>query len=196
VLGFLGLVLRASVIGFAYIKRGGLNRRIHADRLVTEGFFGLSRNPLYFGNILTWLGLFLILNNPWAYVVGVPFFLFAYVSIVAAEEVYLRDKFGETYEAYCRRVNRWWPDLRRLPEATAGMHFDWRRVVTKDYSTVCAWSMAALLVFSYDIVRANGTSAALPALAAPAWLLLVVLSMAGVIRIAKKRGWLSQKAMG
>jgi protein-S-isoprenylcysteine O-methyltransferase Ste14 len=195
-LGVGGLALRATVIGFAYIKRGGVNRRIHADRLVTEGFFGLSRNPLYLGNILTWLGLFLILNNIWAYLVGVPFILFAYVSMVAAEEAYLRQKFGAAYEAYCRRVNRWWPQFGKLPKLVRTMQFDWRRVVIKDYTTICAWSVAALILFAYDIICDPGISEATLELSVLAWGLAVLLGATIAIRIAKKRGWLNVQAHG
>jgi hypothetical protein len=34
----LGLFIRAAVIGFAYIKRGGLNKQVYAEKLVVEGF--------------------------------------------------------------------------------------------------------------------------------------------------------------
>src|SRR5438093_814681 len=40
-----GQSLRAAVIGYAYIHRGGKDRKVYADRLVTEGFFQHSRNP-------------------------------------------------------------------------------------------------------------------------------------------------------
>ena len=47
-----GQSLRAVVIGLAYIKRGGRKKEITADRLVCEGVFAHSRNPLYVGNFL------------------------------------------------------------------------------------------------------------------------------------------------
>ncbi len=40
-----GQTLRVAVIGLAYIQRGGKNKEIAADRLVSEGFFAHSRNP-------------------------------------------------------------------------------------------------------------------------------------------------------
>src|SRR5690625_1233205 len=68
-LGFLisltGEGIRVAVIGLAYIKRGGVNKRVHADTLVVEGIFAHCRNPLYLGNLLILLGLFIIHNNPW-----------------------------------------------------------------------------------------------------------------------------------
>src|SRR5437867_265430 len=47
-----GQALRVAVIGYAYIRRGGKDRKVYADQLVTEGFFNHCRNPLYVGNLL------------------------------------------------------------------------------------------------------------------------------------------------
>ena len=43
-----------------------------------------ARNPLYVGNYLTILGLFVILNNPWAYLIGMAFYTLLYLAIVSA----------------------------------------------------------------------------------------------------------------
>src|SRR5690606_19893678 len=85
----LGEGIRVAVIGLAYIKRGGVNKRVYADNLVVEGIFAHCRNPLYLGNLLILLGLFIIHNNPWVYLLGFGFFLSAYSAIVVAEEDYL-----------------------------------------------------------------------------------------------------------
>lgn len=145
-----GQLLRAAVIGYAYIKRGGLNKKVHADTLVTEGFFNHARNPLYDGNLLILAGLFVIHNNPWVYVIGGAYFLIAYLAIVAAEETFLANKFGAEYEAYCARVSRWWPRLAGLGETMQGMRFNWRRVVIKDYASAATWMLMALLLIGYE----------------------------------------------
>ena len=66
----LGLLIRASVVGFAYIKRGGLKKKVYADNLVTEGIFGVVRNPLYVGNVLIYIGLYIMHGHPVTMVVG------------------------------------------------------------------------------------------------------------------------------
>ena len=146
VVALLGQALRVTVIGYAYIVRGGRNRRVYADGLVTEGFFAHSRNPLYVGNLLVIAGLFLINNNPWAYAIGIPFFLLGYRAIVAAEEAYLRGKFGAAYDAYTRDVPRWLPRLRGLGASLGPMHFNWRRVVLKEYGSTFAWTAGAIVL--------------------------------------------------
>jgi len=153
-----GQTLRAGVIGYAYVSRGGRHGRVYAKRLVTEGFFRHSRNPLYVGNLLILLGLFIIHNNPWVYLLGGAFFLFAYRAIVAAEEAYLRGKFGTQYDAYCRDVGRWLPDFRGLRHSLEGFRFDWRRLVIKEYGSTYAWIATVLALLAYEsLVNADWT---------------------------------------
>ncbi|HTT07271.1 MAG TPA: isoprenylcysteine carboxylmethyltransferase family protein [Gammaproteobacteria bacterium] len=146
----LGQGLRAAVIGYAYIKRGGVNKRIHADQLVTQGLFAHARNPLYDGNLLILMGLFIIHNHPAVYILGGVYFVTAYIAIVAAEEEFLSGKFGDAYHDYCRKVPRWLPNLRGLRQTLSEMEFNWRRVVIKDYASAYTWMMTALLIFAYE----------------------------------------------
>jgi protein-S-isoprenylcysteine O-methyltransferase Ste14 len=145
-----GQMLRILVIGSVYIIRGGRNRRVYAEDLVTEGFFAHSRNPLYLGNLLVLLGLFLIYHNPWVYALGIVFFVLSYAGIVAAEEAYLRAKFGPEYDAYMRAVPRWLPRLRGLRQSLSGVRFNWRRVVLKEYSSTYTWMAIAVVLLATE----------------------------------------------
>lgn len=40
-----GQLIRGGTIGLAYIIRGGQNRKVYADELVTTGIFSHVRNP-------------------------------------------------------------------------------------------------------------------------------------------------------
>ncbi|MCC7412856.1 MAG: isoprenylcysteine carboxylmethyltransferase family protein [Gammaproteobacteria bacterium] len=186
-----GQALRAAVIGFAYIKRGGVNKRIHADRLVSTGLFAHARNPLYLGNLLILTGLFLVQGNPWGIATGTVFFLGCYAVIVAAEEHFLRGRFGGDYAAYCARVPRWLPRLRGLGATVAGMRFSWRRVVLKDYGTCYFWCLGLIALFAREAyVRGAGSAVLAPALAQAAALTLGVLT----IRVLKKRRLLVERS--
>jgi protein-S-isoprenylcysteine O-methyltransferase Ste14 len=182
-----GQALRAAVIGYAYIKRGGLNKKVHADRLVTEGFFAHARNPLYNGNLLILAGLFIIHNSPWVYLIGGVYFLIAYLAIVAAEETFLSGRFGGEYAAYCARVNRWWPRLRGLRATMQGMAFNWRRVLVKDYASACTWMITALLLIGYErVIYGPGRAGRVD------WLLLgmatmTLVALAVLVSVLKKR---------
>jgi protein-S-isoprenylcysteine O-methyltransferase Ste14 len=181
-----GQSLRAAVIGYAYIQRGGRHGRVYAAKLVTGGFFNHSRNPLYVGNLMILLGLFTIHGNPWAWALGSLFFLFAYRGIVAAEEAYLEEKFGDEYADYRRRVPRWLPDFRGLGRSLHGMEFAWRRLVIKEYGSTYAWIVGALLLLAYERLVHSGYAAARPVLAGVAVVLAIVTGGWVAARFVKK----------
>jgi protein-S-isoprenylcysteine O-methyltransferase Ste14 len=145
-----GAILRSAVIGYAYIKRGGKDKQVYAEQLVVEGFFAHARNPLYVGNYLTILGLFVILNNPWAYLVGVGFYTLLYLAIVSAEENFLLNKFGQQYLDYCSRVNRFMLRFAGMSESLKDMSWDWRRVVRKEYGTTFTWVVCVLGLLAWE----------------------------------------------
>jgi protein-S-isoprenylcysteine O-methyltransferase Ste14 len=139
-----GQAFRLLVIGYAYVRRGGKNKEVFANELVTRGFYAHTRNPMYVGNFLIIAGLSLLYGSPWVYAVAIPFFAWVYLAIVTAEEAYLRDKFGAVYEAYAKKVNRFWPDLRGIRGSLAEFRYDWRRTLVKEYNTL-VFTLATLL---------------------------------------------------
>ena len=144
-----GQGFRLAVIGYAYIKRGGKEGRVYADDLVTRGFYAHSRNPMYVGNFAVVLGICILYGSPWAYFFVLPFFAFAYESITVAEETYLRERFGAEYEAYRRRVNRFWPNLQGMRESLKEFEYDWKRALRKDYGNIFQNFSAALFVLAW-----------------------------------------------
>jgi protein-S-isoprenylcysteine O-methyltransferase Ste14 len=138
----LGQTIRVLTIGLRYIKRGGRGGKVYANDLVTEGIYGHVRNPMYVGNVLICLGVAIASNSLIVTAAAVPLAAFAYAAIVAAEEKYLREKFGEAFEAYCRDVPAWVPHLRGLGDTLSGMTFNWRRVVLKEFGTPFGWISA------------------------------------------------------
>lgn len=75
--------------------------------LVTAGPYRFTRNPMYLGMALLYLGLALAFGVIWAVAV-LPFVLLAVDRLVIArEERYLDRKFGEDYRTYKRHVRRW-----------------------------------------------------------------------------------------
>lgn len=187
----MGLGIRAMVVSLAYIRRGGLNKRVYAEGLVTEGLFSCSRNPIYVGNLLMMLGYLLVHNSPWAYLLGGGFILLSYRAIVAAEEHYLSRTFGAAYQAYCRDVPRWRIRLARLREVLAKSTFNWRRVVIKDYATI----MFAIIIVSGlvadEFVFAEGWAASRSVLilVGVVWALAFLGGI--VVRVLKKTGRLT-----
>ena len=75
--------------------------------LVVDGIYGWTRNPLYLGSTLVYLGLGVAAGSLWAIVLVVPLLWLINVGVIAREERYLERKFGEAYRAYKARVRRW-----------------------------------------------------------------------------------------
>ena len=83
------------------------------ERLVVSGAFRYVRNPGYVAVVGTLVGQALLFGS-WAalaYACAVAAGFHAFV--VLYEEPHLREKFGDTYAAYCERVPRWLPRRRR-----------------------------------------------------------------------------------
>ena len=78
-----------------------------AAHLVVSGFNRLSRNPMYLGMLLLLLAWALWLGSLPAFA-GLPaFVLYINRFQITLEERFLREKFGDQYQAYCGRVRRW-----------------------------------------------------------------------------------------
>jgi protein-S-isoprenylcysteine O-methyltransferase Ste14 len=146
-----GQLIRGVTIALAYIIRGGKDKKVYADQLVTEGIFRHCRNPLYVGNILMLTGVGILINSLLFVAVFIPIFLFIYQAIVLAEEEFLRAKFGQQFNGYCERVNRWWISFKGLNETFSGMSFNGKRWLTKEYNTQTVWlaGIMVILLFEY-----------------------------------------------
>lgn len=146
-----GQAIRAIAIGLAYIIRGGKNREIYAEDLVTQGLFNHCRNPLYLGNILMLFGVGILSNSMIYVLIVMPFFFFIYHAIVLAEENFLLKKFGDSFTVYCSRVNRWLPSIRNLSATFSSMKFNWKRWILKEYNTQFVWlcGITLIILFRY-----------------------------------------------
>jgi protein-S-isoprenylcysteine O-methyltransferase Ste14 len=177
VVALVGQGVRLITIGFEYIHRGGKDGQVYAGRLVRGGVYGVTRNPMYVGNGLIAIGMTMLFGSPIGYVVLIPFFLFVYQAIVAAEEDYLRNKFGGEYADYERSVNRYLPTLSRVAESFAGMRFDWRRSIKKDLGTVVGLTIGLILIPVWRTYFLDGLEATKIAAMWALWLTLGVTAL-------------------
>jgi protein-S-isoprenylcysteine O-methyltransferase Ste14 len=151
-----GEALRLAVIGYAYIRRGGRNKEVFANELVTRGFYAHTRNPMYVGNYLVVVGFALIFGSVPVLALVAAFFAWVYLAITTAEEAYLRDKFGTAYDEYANRVNRFVPNFTGLRASLAEFEFDWRRSLVKEYNTLCFTLGIVLSLLAWKIVHLYG----------------------------------------
>jgi protein-S-isoprenylcysteine O-methyltransferase Ste14 len=75
--------------------------------IVTDGPYRLTRNPGYLGMTLTYAGIAIASNAPWALVPLPVAIALIDRGVIAREERYLERKFGTPYVDYKRRVRRW-----------------------------------------------------------------------------------------
>jgi protein-S-isoprenylcysteine O-methyltransferase Ste14 len=75
--------------------------------LVTTGVYRLSRNPIYLGMILIYVGIALVFAASWAFLLLVPVLLALEIEVIRREEAYLERRFGEAYRQYRHKVRRW-----------------------------------------------------------------------------------------
>lgn len=181
-----GQAIRVITIGLVYIIRGGKNRQIYAEGLVTEGIFSHCRNPLYVGNILIIVGLGITSNSMFFMAVMIPLFLFFYQAIVRAEENFLRNKFGEAYDAYTQKVNRWIPDFKGLSTTLSSMKFNWKRVMIKEYTTMYIWTTGAVLLIAEKVYLHEGITTLLDKVDLFVTILLALLAGYLFVRFMKK----------
>ncbi|MGG7518677.1 methyltransferase family protein [Allorhizobium undicola] len=89
----------------------GLDTPIRLDRcarrLVTEGPYRYTRNPIYLSYTLLMIGGALIFGNEWM-LLAAPLTALVTTSIaIRKEEMHLLLRFGVDFERYCRRTRRW-----------------------------------------------------------------------------------------
>jgi len=198
VLGFAvalsGQILRAITIGLDYIRRGGKNRQVYANHLVTGGIFAHSRNPLYLGNFITIVGVGIAANSLLFLSIAIPFFIFAYAAIIAAEENFLRSKFGKDFDDYCVRVNRIFPDFTNLRQTLGGMEFSWKRLIAKEYGSTFIWLMAIFGATLKNVWLDYGYNSNRPIIWSLYFFLLMVCLGYVAARYSKKKGFLQEDA--
>ncbi len=74
---------------------------------VVQGVYRWTRNPMYLGMTLIYLGLTVAANAPVALWLFVPLILTIHYGVIAREERYMADKFGVAYLNYAHSVPRW-----------------------------------------------------------------------------------------
>ena len=107
VIGVLGLVL--TVGGVRGVVGHGTTIVPHhpVSTLVTSGAYRWSRNPMYTGLAIVYLGGALLAGSWWPVLLA-PLVLLAVARLVIApEERYLAERFGASYDEYRARVRRW-----------------------------------------------------------------------------------------
>lgn len=106
------LVALGLALGIAAIRallRAGTNVPTPqpATAIVSTGPYRLSRNPIYIGLSVFFLGIMIAADNLWGLALLCPMLAVMHFGVVLREERYLTRKFGEVYLSYKATTRRW-----------------------------------------------------------------------------------------
>jgi protein-S-isoprenylcysteine O-methyltransferase Ste14 len=105
----LGLGISFAVSAVATMRQAGTSPIPvkPSTTLVTNGPYRFTRNPMYLGMTLVYVGIAVWTQAIWAFVY-LPLVLLAVSrSVIGREERYLTQRFGEPYLQYRSKVRRW-----------------------------------------------------------------------------------------
>lgn len=82
---------------------------VHASqpKIITDGIYGKTRNPIYVSAHLFLLAVALYVDNVWMLLMIIPLTILMTKLVIEKEEAYLERKFGGDYLDYKKKVRRW-----------------------------------------------------------------------------------------
>ncbi|MBL8916343.1 MAG: hypothetical protein JNM17_36925 [Archangium sp.] len=148
VLCLFGAVIRFTTVGLVPAGTSSQSRKMNGLALTTTGPYSVVRHPLYLGNLFITLGLLCIAHEPWAYAVGLAYWLLSHLLIVRAEEQLLRAQHGAAFDDWSRAVPGWFPSFSKWKKS--GEAFGWKRAVQREVNPLVAWGLGATLLLMWE----------------------------------------------
>lgn len=102
-----GLLLDGMTVGLFRRRATAVEPWKPSTALIIEGPYRLSRNPIYVGFAVTYVGLAIAMDSWTVLILLIPCLFVVDRFVIQREERYLAAKFGAAYEAYRRKVRRW-----------------------------------------------------------------------------------------
>lgn len=111
-LGIVILVIAAGVFLFRSLlqflrSKNTVITALPAHSLQTSGIYSFTRNPMYLGLILVYIGITCFVGNWWNLILLPILMIIVQQYIIKREEQYLERRFGQEYLDYKRKVRRW-----------------------------------------------------------------------------------------
>ncbi len=107
VLVALGVAMNLWSARWFRFQKTTIDPRGDATYLAQEGLYRYTRNPMYFGMLVTLLGVSIYLGSLAAFCGPLVFVWIVGLRYIRREEQNLRARFGEEYAQYRARVRRW-----------------------------------------------------------------------------------------
>lgn len=100
------LIIR-SFTSFSTHGKGTPAPLLPPKKFVSKDFYRQSRNPMYLGYLLVFLGEFLFFGHAMLLVYFLACFVVLHFYVIFFEEKTLKAKFGKSYASYLKKVPRW-----------------------------------------------------------------------------------------
>ena len=107
VIDVIGLLVMFAGAGLFLRRRTAILPTEPATALVTSGILAWTRNPVYLGMAVFYVGLAILVDSLAALVLLPLVLAVVQTQVIGREEAYLERAFGDEYVAYKARVRRW-----------------------------------------------------------------------------------------
>jgi len=97
---------------------------INKDKeLATEGPYSLTRNPLYFGNLLLGAGIAIASNNWLTVSICAAYYFSFFTFLIAIERKRMKSRFGPLYEDWAKHANLFFPKIKKIEKFNFNIAF-------------------------------------------------------------------------
>jgi len=157
--GFMMVVIGEVTRFYGVAYAGSLTRvtgSVGAPQVIVNGPFARVRNPLYIGNMLTYVGIGVMSNAlyPWLVLAAFVWFSFQYHLIVLEEEAFLEKEFGVAYTDFKKQVPRFIPRLTRYKNPAQEKQLpNWHEAVRSERRTFQALTIVLSILIVIWYVR-------------------------------------------
>lgn len=127
----LGFFVRGFTVGSIPHGSGRGTRKRRAEILNTTGMYSIVRHPLYLGNYLMALGIFLFPRTWFLPIIGSLAFILHYERVIFSEEEYLKSKFGEVFRIWAEKVPIIIPQFRNYQPPK--LSFNWKIALRREF---------------------------------------------------------------
>ncbi len=105
----LGLLIGVfALFQFVYVKTTiNPQKPFNTEKLITNGLYSYTRNPMYLAMLVLLISLALYLRNAFNIFLITGFVSYMNLNQIIPEEKALGQIFGTSYKMYCKQVRRW-----------------------------------------------------------------------------------------
>ncbi|MBH75723.1 MAG: lipid A phosphate methyltransferase [Flavobacteriales bacterium] len=190
IISFFGLLIRFYTVGKTPGGTSGRNRSKQiAKKINTKGIYSITRNPLYFGNYLIWLGISIFSLNTFFTILLSFFFFFYYGKIIKTEEKFLFKKFGNSFIEWKKRTPGFFPSFKKYKSDKYSLSI--KTILKREYSSLLATIFSFFYISTLINLKLNSNN-----LIDRKWLTILVITITVTIilrAIKRNTNLLNQK---